>query len=116
MLPGLSADVDTLVSFKYGSTWTGLNLITVTDKLTGVAPVATVVSCQMFFKAGPGASPVATLSNGNGIVIINATDWTFQVSPVKLPIKPGQWKWEFWVTDSDGLNLCWMQGDLQVLA
>lgn len=115
MLPGTSADVDTLVSFKQGTTWTGLNLITITDKLTGLPPTADAVSCQMYFKAGPSAANVATLSNGNGLVIISASGWTFQASPVKLPIKAGTWKWEFWVTDADGLELCWMQGTLEVL-
>ncbi len=112
MLPGQSTTLNNQLAFVQGDTWGGIPSITITP-----APNYNVVSARMQFRESKVAVlPSATLSTepNGGIVINNASTWSFTIPVQNLPLTAGIYDWQFQTTDSQGNVQTYMQGTLQV--
>lgn len=86
-----------------GDTWRGIPSLQVL--VNGNPPVTTPVSARMHFKKDiRKATSLLSLSTqaGEGISIVNASNWIFLVSPRVLTIESGNYHADFEITDSAG--------------
>lgn len=117
MTPGEDAELNELMGFVEGTSWSGLDEIIIDieqDDGSFLPPTNAAQSCQMVFWKGAGSSPAAIISNGNGITINSAANWNFTIPEQNLKLAAGTWQWYFRVTDVTGITLDWMKGTIPV--
>lgn len=112
MTPATSSELDKNLSFVQGDTWEGIPSLSFDP-----APAAPVVSARIWFRDTWTSTQVRAKldsSDVNQISIVDANTWAFTVPVQSLPLKAGNYVWQFETTDSLGVVQTYMQGQIQV--
>jgi len=111
-----------LPDHKAGDSWEGLTIgpvLFVEDGQSYVPPAA-LASCRLYFRYG---NPQKTLGyrfksaaeEGCGTIEINdPAAWYVIIPPQALPLKAGNYEWDFETTDADGIVRTIYDGILKV--
>ena len=104
----------TLTPVVTGDTWDGLTDCSFSS--TGSAFGSTLSKVRLDFKSSAGVvgQQLTTVGSG-GIVIDDATAWTFTVSPVVITMAAGYWSFDIETTDSAGIIKTRVAGILPVI-
>lgn len=108
-------------SVVQGDTWEGLGTIRIWDRdsdtRTKIPPADAVGTAEIRF-ASTLQQPEAdlVLTDGSGLVITNAANWTFEVPPQVISLPPGEYTHSFVTVDTASVKRTWWYGKLRVLA
>jgi hypothetical protein len=114
MIPGTSTTLNSQLAFVEGDTWGGIPSIIITP-----TPGPDVASARMHFReswVSPRVLVRLDSANASEITIVSASDWEFTVPIQPLPLKAGNYVWQFETTDANGRVQTYLQGEIQVLS
>lgn len=100
-------------SVVYGNTLAILSSVVI--QFNGAAPPSALSAVSVVFGLRGLATSALSLTNGHGITISDAANWTFSMTPFLVALDPGTYEVSITTTAADGTVYTFVKGDLKVV-